>query len=730
MSKNIYKNLLLVFSILGIYLSLSCDRLDPERIVKISTDSINSITYTSCIALARIIDVGDVGIEEHGFCYGKEKDVDINSSVIDLGQRITTGSYSAKIENLEAGTTYYLKAFAGSEGDYSYGVEKVFTTVKTELPGVSTSPYSELTDNSVKSGGEVSANGGSTITARGVCWSRIENPIVIEDSCTVDGDGLGVFESSVTGLQQNTKYYLRAYAINAVGTSYGQQLEFTTNLVVVPTVTTSEVKELMGVSATVGGEVRSDGGRDVTDRGIYFSTSENAETTGTKLQIGYGTGIFSTNLTGITKGTTYYIKAYASNSIGTSYGDELIIITLTEPNAITSDIVEIAATSAIVGGEVISDGFDAEVERGIYYGTEENCELTGTKIQIGTGVGVFSHKLTGLDLNTSYYVRAYAKNNAYVSYSTELNFITKDGIPVLTSSEVTNLTENSASTGGTISDDGGAEIIERGVCWNTSGSPTIEDEKISSGSGTGSFDCELTRLSPDTDYYIRAYAINAFGTSYGNEIIMTSNGILTDSRDGNVYKYVRIGNQVWMSENLAYLPSVNPSTVQSEYDPTYYVYAYEGSDVAEAKATSNYTTYGVLYNWPAAKTVCPTGWHLPSFEEWNALAQYISDDNGGYDMTGSAEDDWQNVGAHLKATTGWFDNGSGSDDYGFSALPSGFRYAYNDYRSITEGAYWWSTEEQTEIRGYMWGTHYSNNVFARTPFAAYCGFSVRCVKDN
>ena len=116
-------------------------------------------------------------------------------------------------------------------------------------------------------------------------------------------------------------------------------------------------------------------------------------------------------------------------------------------------------------------------------------------------------------------------------------------------------------------------------------------------------------------------------------------GTFTDSRDGKTYKWVKIGKQVWMAENLAYLPVVSTSAEGSLIDPYYYVYDYEGSDVATAKSNSAYSTYGALYNWPAAVEACPSGWHLPNENEWATLAESL----GGTSV----------AGFEMKTVVGW-----------------------------------------------------------------------------
>ena len=220
---------------------------------------------------------------------------------------------------------------------------------------------------------------------------------------------------------------------------------------------------------------------------------------------------------------------------------------------------------------------------------------------------------------------------------------------------------------------------------------------------------------------------------YKPTISNPTSGTFTDTRDNTVYNWVTIGNQVWMAENLAYLPSVNHVADGSEdaAGSYYYVYGYDGTNVTTAKATSNYSTYGVLYNWTAAMAgtasstanpsgvqgVCPTGWHLPSDAEWTELTDYL----GGESV----------AGGKLKetGTTHWESpNTSATNETGFTALPGGARGTDGSFSSIGASGYWWSaTEVSTD---YAWGRtmdYLSSNV--SRDLDKELGFSVRCVRD-
>ena len=261
------------------------------------------------------------------------------------------------------------------------------------------------------------------------------------------------------------------------------------------------------------------------------------------------------------------------------------------------------------------------------------------------------------------------------------------GIPVLTTTSVTEISDTEAISGGNIIYDGGAPVTVRGVCWSTSQTPTISNLRTKDGTGGGTFVSNITGLKRNVTHYARAYATNSYGTGYGSTISFTTKigGIpssFTDPRDGYVYQTITIGEQEWMAENLRYLPSVVGADSASQTTPLYYVYDYDGSSISEAKATANYNTYGVLYNWVAAKASVPDGWHLPTDAEWKQLTSYI----GGYSYAGGV---LKEIG-----TTHWVSPNSGAtNEFGFTALPGGTRYYDGTFKRIGEYGYWWSATE-------------------------------------
>ncbi len=194
-------------------------------------------------------------------------------------------------------------------------------------PVLTTVNVSGITQTGSVSGGNVTSDGGASVTARGACWSNSANPTVA-GSHTTDGTGTGNFTSSLTGLTANTIYYVKAYATNSAGTGYGNEITFTTNPVLLATLTTTVPTSIAAITAVSGGNITSDGSGAITARGICWGINANPAITDSHTADGTGIGSFTSNLTGLTAGTTYYERAYATNSAGTAYGNQITFNTM------------------------------------------------------------------------------------------------------------------------------------------------------------------------------------------------------------------------------------------------------------------------------------------------------------------------------------------------------------------------------------------------------------------
>jgi pectinesterase len=223
------------------------------------------------------------------------------------------------------------------------------------LPIISTTAVAGISTTSAVTGGNVTADGGGTVTARGVCWNTTGSPTTA-DAKTADGTGTGLFTSSLSGLAISTKYYVRAYATNSAGTAYGAEVSFTTLAALsVPTVTTNSITGILTTSAVSGGNVTFDGGLAVTERGVCYSTNPAPSITGLKTSDGGGTGSFTSYIYNLSINTTYYVRAYATNSQGTGYGAEISFTTAVP----MPDIRKVVASDGSGDYTTVQAAFDA-----------------------------------------------------------------------------------------------------------------------------------------------------------------------------------------------------------------------------------------------------------------------------------------------------------------------------------------------------------------------------------
>jgi len=290
-----------------------------------------------------------------------------------------------------------------------------------------------------------------------------------------------------------------------------------------PTVSTTTVSDIGTTTAVCGGSITSKGNADITERGVCWSTESYPTIANSKTSDGTGKDFFTISITGLSAGSTYHARAYATNSIGTSYGDDISFTTSTTlPSVATLAISAISKTGASSGGIITTDGGAEITAYGVCWGSSANPTIANSKTNDGTGVGSFTSTITGLTANTVYHVRAYAINSAGTAYGDDITFTSSPTVPTITTNAISSITMISALSGGTITSNGGAEVTAYGVCWGTSTNPTTSDSKTTDGTGSNTFTSSITGLTLMTTYHVRAYAINAEGTAYGNDVVFTT----------------------------------------------------------------------------------------------------------------------------------------------------------------------------------------------------------------
>jgi hypothetical protein len=295
------------------------------------------------------------------------------------------------------------------------------------------------------------------------------------------------------------------------------------------TVNTITAKNTSNTGSTIDSEVKYDGGSPVTQRGVCWSTNQNPTIANNSVINGTGLGSFTSSITGLNVNTTYYCRAYATNGVGTAYGNEINFtttnISASLPTLTTTSESGITTNSASSGGNITSDGGSAVTQRGVCWSTNPNPTIANNITNNGSGTGSFSSSITGLNASTNYYCRAYATNGVGSAYGNQISFTTSNvstSLPTLTTSIASGITTNSASSGGNITSDGGSAVTQRGVCWSTNPNPTIANNVTNNGAGIGSFTSSISGLNANTTYYSRAYATNSVSTAYGNQISFTT----------------------------------------------------------------------------------------------------------------------------------------------------------------------------------------------------------------
>jgi hypothetical protein len=302
------------------------------------------------------------------------------------------------------------------------------------------------------------------------------------------------------------------------------------NALILPQLTTTAISSITNITAISGGNITSDGGYVINDRGVCWAIGTTPTIMDNKTSNGTGGGSFTSNLTGLLGNTTYNVRAYATNSVGTGYGLTLSFTTSPPvlPQLTTTYPGNITGVSATSGGNILNNGGGNIIARGVcwknsnYSGYDppqsEYPTIADSKTTDSIGSGVFVSNITGLAPGTKYYIRAYATNSSGTAYGSLHNFTTPYLLPTISTSAITSVTSNSATCGINIINNGG-QIYSSGICWDTMANPTITLSNLNS---SGSSTIQITGLLGNKTYHVRAYATNSLGTVYGGDSIFTT----------------------------------------------------------------------------------------------------------------------------------------------------------------------------------------------------------------
>jgi hypothetical protein len=414
------------------------------------------------------------------------------------------------------------------ENPYDFAVQGTGITP----PVVSTEAVSSITSSSAVGNGTISDLGFADPTAHGVCWNTTGTP-TLADSFSDEGAAAttGAFTTTMGGLSAYTTYHVRAYATNSAGTAYGGEVTFTTSPVA-PAVTTQAVSDITAASANGNGTIASLGVPNPTAHGVCWNTTGTPTLADDFSDEGAAaaTGAFATTMGGLSAYTAYHVRAYASNAAGTAYGGEVTFTTSgIAPTVTTQAVSAISATGATGNGTVTDLGVPNPTAHGVCWNTSGTPTVADSSTNAGAAAatGVFSTIMGGLSAYTTYHVRAYATNSAGTAYGGEVTFTTSAVAPGVTTQAVSAISATGATGNGTVTDLGVPNPTAHGVCWNTTGAPTVADSSTNAGAAaaTGAFSTIMGGLSAYTTYHVRAYATNAAGTTYGGEVTFTTSAV-------------------------------------------------------------------------------------------------------------------------------------------------------------------------------------------------------------
>lgn len=547
-------------------------------------------------------------------------------------------NYTVRLTDLAPATRYYYRYEAdyGSTDLYVSEVDS-FTTLMA-VPTVITVEVLEIDSTSVRVNCKIVSDGGEPITECGVCWNDYGAPSV-NDSCQVyQGGATSDYYCLLTGLPASTTLYAKAYAINASGVGYGQVVSFQTGSeMTAPVVSTLAIDSIGPYYATCVGRIVSTGGGLLTECGVCWSFLSEPTLSGSHVVVENGSvGDFRAPMRGLTPTTKYYVRAYAVNSMGVSYGEMLEFETFSDQiqglKVTTMEVTDVTATSAVAHGSVTDDTGEVILERGICLSESPYPSISDLCFPVGSGVGTIEVTLDSLVHTRDYYVRAYAKTSGQgVVYGENAFFRTLVGLPLVRLISIDEITETTAHLVGEIVEDGGAYAYPGGFCWGLNPNPTVTNHYAPW------LDTYIENLIPGTTYHVRACAQNSAGVGYSDEMTFTTLNLTPNDIVGSIGGLFSISEteQVMFSQgNLQYQASTDTwRFAEHQWDIV-------GEDNLNISPT--YNGWIDLFGWGTSNhdhgAVCYQPWSVGNDNNYNLFYAYGDPEANLEDYTGMA--DW------------------------------------------------------------------------------------------
>ena len=789
-----------------------CVRGEGVNVPSVHLDSISGITMYAANYTAEVLGGNGMDVTDRGICWASTPTPTTSNNTISHHAGLNNvGTFSGRIggnyswSGLSAGSTYYVRAYATNYLGTSYSNEIAFTTL-TEMPDTSTvtpqlptvkTGFSNgnmtvynITSTSAISGCVVMDDGGAAITDQGLCWGTSPHP-TLEDNYVSGSNYL-------TSLDSCTTYYVRAYAVNSAGVAYGNEVTFSTSCnnpalgdgqpcPDAPTLT--DIDNNTYNTVQIGSQCWMKENLRTTHYANGDAIAVTNPTMGAVATVGYAYPANAVNPAGIrnwinptgpqsvcpdgwhlpSRAEWNQLISYVGSQSAYICGSLDLYHYSDDDGSYSSDYVYGIARSLSAGsGWIPEEGWNTECAPSYDFSANNSTGFSAiptNEYSNGGNYTVFSG-MKAYMLIASYGVTdVYNENpNSGSVRCLKGEGATNNYALDVTTAAVSQITDSTAVSGGEVSDDGTDPVTECGVCWSQWNEPTTDDHHTVAGSGTGSFTANLTDLLAGTTYYVRAYAVNEAGTSYGSVLTFTTTGqqaavgqdgqacpdaATVSDYDGNSYNTVQIGNQCWMKENLRTTHYADGTEIPADAGTWSYESVDNASRFAPDGDEANVPVYGYLYNWSAVMNganstnanpsgvqgVCPAGWHVPSDAEWTQLTDYLLSQSTY--VCGDSS-----IAKALADTLGWQASEVGcspginiptNNTTGFSMRPAGeWGHGYQSFGQYAE--FWTATgngNEQTWLGAVAREFTNSMSSFYASPyFNKNDGYSVRCVKGD
>jgi uncharacterized protein (TIGR02145 family) len=660
---------------------------------------------------------------------------------------------------------------------------------RSSLPTISSQTVSVLSSSSAFGGGNITADGGSAVTQRGVCWNISPNP-TIANNLTYDGSGMGNFNSTILPLTPNTTYYLRAYATNANGTSYGNQISFVTNTAnnsgSLPTISSDNIDFYKYFGLFSGGNITNDGGLAVTARGICWATGTTPNINYNRTNDGAGVGNFISRLDNLLPNTQYFVRAYATNDAGTAYGNSFAFNTSDFPELFTDTFKSITYCLLPFNGgtrvgintvkytqPIYDIGFnDVKIrfpkhisssgysEYGIVWSKTINPKISGNKksiveelivqlpvnecgFSVINGVRLYYPKyildssitISNLEKGVEYFVRFYAKNSKGTIYSKNYNFNTLSGIPSVKINKINYITAKTANIPFEITSTNGSVINKIDVLISQNKNTGFVNDELSDNPPINQLiDWYLTQLKPSTKYYFKIFFETNMGTYYSSvDSFTTVSEFMYQAGqgvtfNGHNYKTIILGNgQEWFKENLKTSIYSNGDPILKINNLTDWNSTSNGAWVYYNNDSSNNNSIGKLYNY---YSITESRNICPigwHIPTQNDWDNLLSFINPSIDK--NCSDCWigaQAIQLKIDNSSFWSNINYANNESGFSALPGGL-INETGFSSIENGIFGTSTYDTDKYTIYL--LRNDNLNIARILGDKKVGSSIRCIKN-